>query len=126
MDSTYSIDIVSPITPLTKEEQEGEGLLPCTSPLSDFNESGRARNPRNLGGWRRVLNPILAVVALLSSLFAVAGWVLYLQTLQGLRLVGEINGLVPECKVAQHSFRPLDSANGQQSRFGLWSSRKTS
>ncbi len=118
MDPRYSVDISSPITPLTKSEQESQGLLP-SPPLSHVEEPIQAHRAQSLGIWRRVLNPFLVLLALLSTLLAVSGWALYWRSLPRLPLAGEINGLVPECKVPDHDLRLLSAtlADTLQSPF---------
>ncbi|KAK4151591.1 hypothetical protein C8A00DRAFT_35738 [Chaetomidium leptoderma] len=95
----YSIDIASPMTPNSKSEQEEAGLLPSDDALFGLEEPGQVRRARNIWRWKRILNPLLALLALFSSLLAVAGWIMYWRALPGLHLVGEINGLVPEFPV---------------------------
>ena len=106
MDPRYSVDISSPITPLTKSEQESEGLLP-SPPLSDVGEPIQVHRAQGLGIWRRVLSPFLVLLALLSTLLAVSGWTMYWRSQLRLPLAGEINGLVPECKAPDSDLRLL-------------------
>lgn len=106
MGPQYSVDISSPITPLTKSEQEGESLLPGPS-LSDAEEPIRVDRAQRLGIWRRVLNPLLVLLAFLSTSLAISGWTLYWRSLPRLHLAGEINGLVPECRVPGSVLRLL-------------------
>ncbi|KAK3291464.1 uncharacterized protein B0H64DRAFT_246203 [Chaetomium fimeti] len=99
-----SIDVVSPETPSFKFEQEEAELLPGNSDFSNSSELNLAKVRRNSDRWGRVLSLLLAVLALFFGLLAVAGWVLYWRALPGTRLVGEINGLVPEFPIVPMLF----------------------
>ena len=93
----HSIDIQSPFTPISKFEQEEAELLPGNL-FSNSEDSSPAKGRGNSGRWGRVLNLLLATLALFFGLLAVSGWILYWRALPGTRLMGEINGLVPECR----------------------------
>lgn len=96
----HIIDIQSPYTPTSKLEQEEAELLPG-NPFSDSEDSNPAKGSRNSGRWGRVLNLVIAVLAIFFGLLAAVGWILYWRALQGTRLMGEINHLVPECRHSQ-------------------------
>jgi hypothetical protein len=46
---------------------------------------------------------VLLILSVLSNLIAMLGWIMYWRTLPGTRLLGEINGLIPECKMLRLS-----------------------
>lgn len=105
-----SIDIQTPNTPTSKFEQEEAELLPGNL-LSDLENSKPAKGRRNLGRWSRFLNLLLVALGLFFGLLAVAGWVLYWRALLGIRLMGEINGLVPECRYSGLQLPKFGSTN---------------
>jgi hypothetical protein len=93
----HSTDIQSPYTPTSKLEQEEAELLPGNL-FSGPDDSSPVKGRENSGRWGRILNLLLTVLALFFGLLAVVGWILYWRALPGTRLMGEINGLVPECR----------------------------
>jgi hypothetical protein len=94
----YSIDVSSSLSGVSKSEEEGDRLLPSSSGVADEQSLGKQNGSRARDRWRRILNFLLAVLALLLGVLAAVGWIMYWRASSGLHLVGEINGLVPECK----------------------------
>jgi hypothetical protein len=100
----YSTDELAPVMPTSRSEREEAALLPDSS-LTGLEKS--SRSSRKLWIWSRLKKasiPLLASLAVFSTLLALVGWILYWRSLAGWRLAGEINGLVPECKGSISAF----------------------
>ncbi|KAK4234660.1 hypothetical protein C8A03DRAFT_37551 [Achaetomium macrosporum] len=108
-----SIDVSSSLSPLSKSEEEGVGLLPANPSTSCEQDPRKVNDSCNLRQRRRILNALLAVIALLFGLLAAFGWIMYWWASYGLHLAGEINGLVPEFPVRPVVFQddPLSTSD---------------
>ncbi|KAH6613572.1 hypothetical protein B0J18DRAFT_469915 [Chaetomium sp. MPI-SDFR-AT-0129] len=99
-----SVDLSSSTIPNPKYEhdQEAAGLLPSPTFSDDSREAKRGAKHRwHLGGRCKTWwwDTFRAVLGLLIGLIGITGWVMYWRALPGVRLMGEINGLVPEFPV---------------------------
>ncbi|KAK3305116.1 uncharacterized protein B0T15DRAFT_484837 [Chaetomium strumarium] len=107
----YSIDVSSSLSAVSKAE-EGDRLLP-SSAAADEQCPGKPSGVGLSHRWRRILNLLLAGLALLLAILAAVGWILYWRASSRLHLVGEINGLVPEFPVRPVVFQedPLSTSD---------------
>lgn len=100
---SHDIFPVSPTQISQKPDDEGVGLLDNYSSSDQshsekgFDGSNDAKHWDPTGRWRKLLIASLAFLALLGLGAAVAFSIHYLQ-LPRLQPLGELNGLIPECK----------------------------
>ncbi|KAL2162562.1 hypothetical protein VTH06DRAFT_7476 [Thermothelomyces fergusii] len=97
----YSIDIGSLGTGPSKFDHEEAELLPDDSTRDPDRPDGQreSHKARKRDGAVNLLLVVLVVLVVLLGISTIAGWVLYWRTLPGTRLMGEINGLIPEFPV---------------------------